>query len=229
MIIIIHGDDIASSRKFYIEQRQKIASLVVFEGKKLTLTDLVQVFEGGGLFSDDKTVFIEELFSEKKESKEFDDIVSYLVKNSGNTVWIWENRDLSKVKNELFKKAVLKPFNFPKEIFTFLDSIRPDNQLQISLFHKVLQTTEPEVVFAMLVRQFRLVLALSDLSDERIDEVKRLAPWQLGKLKRQASLFSLDKLKTIYHKLFEIDLAQKTGANNSLSLSQSIDFFLLEI
>ena len=61
-----------------------------------------------------------------------------------------------------------------------------------------------------------------------IDEVVRLAPWQKSKLERQTRTFSLEQLKQIYSKLYEIEIAQKTG-DSSLSLSQNIDFLLLEM
>ena len=63
---------------------------------------------------------------------------------------------------------------------------------------------------------------------ENAEEVKKLAPWQKGKLTRQASMFGLDNLKKTYKKLYKIDKSQKTGSSN-LTLVQSIDFLLLEI
>jgi len=81
----------------------------------------------------------------------------------------------------------------------------------------------------MLQRQFRILLALSEPSENvPIDELIRLAPWQTGKLERQALSFDLETLKKIYRKLYEIETGQKTGTL-PLSLSQSIDFLLLEM
>ena len=85
---------------------------------------------------------------------------------------------------------------------------------------------EPELIFFMLVRQFRIMLGQEGV--DRIDEVKRMAPWQLGKMQRQAKTFGEEKLKSTYQKLFEIDLALKTG-KIPYSLERSIDFFLADL
>ena len=81
----------------------------------------------------------------------------------------------------------------------------------------------------MLQRQFRLLLAVSEEnSKDSIDEITRLAPWQKSKLEKQARLFQVDKLLSIYKKLYQIDLAQKTG-NLPFSLTASIDFLLADL
>jgi DNA polymerase III delta subunit len=76
----------------------------------------------------------------------------------------------------------------------------------------------------MIVRQFRILLNLIT-NETPIDEVKRMAPWQLSKLKRQAEFFGLEKLKSIYKSLLDIDLNSKTGKSPA-NLKKSIDFFL---
>jgi hypothetical protein len=59
----------------------------------------------------------------------------------------------------------------------------------------------------------------------KIDEVKRMAPWQMGKMQKQSGMFGDSKLKENYQKLFEIDLGSKTG-KIPYSIERSIDFFL---
>jgi DNA polymerase III delta subunit len=63
---------------------------------------------------------------------------------------------------------------------------------------------------------------------DKIDELKRMAPWQLAKLQKQAKQFGGEKLKSAYQKLFELDLALKTG-KIPYSLERSIDFFLADL
>ncbi|MDO8658308.1 MAG: hypothetical protein Q7K55_06205 [Candidatus Levybacteria bacterium] len=228
MITIIHGDDTASSRKYFIEQKSN--NSISFDGEKLTLTDLFQIFEGGGLFSDSKSLFVDSFFSKRKIGLEFDAIILYLNKiNKTDKIFFWEGKELSKKQLSFFKDSNIKIFKLPKPLFQFLDSIKPRNKNTIILFHSGLKYSEPELIFFMLIRQFRLLLALSDeKKGSEIDEVKRLAPWQTGKLKKQSNLFSHDKLKKIYKRLYEIDLGHKTG-NLNMSLIQAIDILLLEI
>ncbi len=229
MITIIHGDDMVSSRKYFVEQKKVEKNPISFYGDKFSLTDLVQILEGGELFSDEKNLFIEDFFSKKKPGKEFDEIISFIEKSKEARIFFWEGKTLTKKYTSLFKISETKLFNIPKDIFAFLDSIYPNNKKSLVLFHNTLKTNEPELVFFMMIRQFRLLLAVSDLKAEKtIDEVKRLAPWQISRLKRQAGYFSSLELKNIYQTLYEIDLAQKTGTL-PLSLVQSIDLLLVSL
>ncbi len=229
MIIIIHGDDIASSRNYYISERQKTKSPVILAGEKLTLSDLMQSLEGGSLFNDEKEIFIENFFSSKKSNINFKEIVVYIDKhNSKANIFFWENSELSKTELAVFKNPLAKLFKIPQNMFGFLDNIKPKNTDSINQFHILLNQTAEELIFFMIVRQFRLLLAVSDLNGSQIDEVKRLAPWQLGKLKSQSKLFEQSKLISIYNKLYEIDSAQKSG-KLAVSLTQAIDFFLIDL
>lgn len=232
MITIIHGDDIVSSRNFFVSQKQKIKNPLEFTGENVTMTNLVQIFEGGELFSEEKTLFLEDFLTKRKQSHEKDAIVSYISKYPQYDIFLWEGKAISAKSLSAFKKAEVKHFKLPQSLFLFLDSLKPGKGLfLIPLFHKTLKNMEAELVFFMLVRQFRLLLALSDKNpsaDGQIDEVKRLAPWQKGNLQRQTSFFTAEELKNRFARLYKIDLAQKTGSL-SLSLVQAIDFFLLDI
>ncbi|MBI2430894.1 MAG: hypothetical protein HYV39_02685 [Candidatus Levybacteria bacterium] len=227
MITIIHGDDIVSSRKYFLEQKEKAGHPIYFEGEKLTLTDLMQISEGGMLFSDEKKVFIEDFFSKRKLTKETSSIINYIKRQEDVDIFFWDGKILAKKQTETFSKAVVKTYLFPKTLFTFLDSLSPGNGKKlISMHNQVLKTIEVELVFFMIIRQFRLLLGITFASP--IDEVGRLAPWQSGKLQKQANLFSQDQLKALYKKLYEIDLGIKTG-KSFLPLRTAVDFFLLEI
>lgn len=225
MITIIHGDDIVTSRRYFLEEKEKVQNPTTFSGGDISLTSLVQIFEGNALFEKEETVFIEDFLHIKK------DILSYLQKTPKLVnVFLWEGKVLVKKQTDIFPNAVIKTFTLPKLLFTFLDSIRPGSGRKlIALANDVLKTTEADLLFFMLVRQFRLLLALSEnASHETIDEVNRLAPWQKSKLQKQVGLFTKDVLKSLYKRLFYIDLEVKTG-KSSLPLRTTVDFFLLEI
>ena len=230
MITIIHGDDIVSSRNYFLEQKEKIKNPISFEGQNLSLTDLVEIFEGDMLFTDDKTIFVENFFTKRKPSKETSTITDYVNKQENVVMFFWEGKTLTKKQAETFLKGVIKTYSLPKSLFAFLDSIKPGNGTKlVALANGTLKTTELDLIFFMLIRQIRLLLAVSDTtSKETIDEVTRLAPWQKNKLLFQAKLFSPNKLKIMYKNLYDIDLGVKTG-KMSLPLRQYIDFFLLEI
>ena len=230
MLTLIHGSDIVTSRKFFTEQQQIKATAVLLEESAVTLTDLTQILEGGGLFGDTKTLFIEQFLSKRKKSSEKDAIVAYLIEQAKeHHIWLWEGKELEKSVLNNFKTATIKDFKLPSTLFSFLDALRPKNGKQlVRLFHQTIKTTEAEMVLFMLVRQFRIFLALIEPGDTIIDEARRLTVWQRSKVEKQAGLFGIEELKNHYAKLFQIEIAQKTG-NLASPLVPTIDFFLLEI
>lgn len=198
--------------------------------KEVGLTALAQILEGAGLFEDTKNLFIENFISERKKSKEKEQITEYLIKNSkNNNIVLWESKELTASQISPFKGASIKIFKLPPSLFTFLDAIKPGNtQEMIRLHHIALEANEPEMIFFMLIRQFRLMLALSQKSNETISEIIRMSPWQKTKLEKQAKLFDVPHLLKLYNKLFLIESAQKTGSL-AVPLASKIDFFVLEI
>lgn len=237
MLTIIHGDNISESRKYFLEQNEKYPTVQILDGEKVTLTDLAQIFDGGELFSESKVAFIEYFLTKRKKSKEKDALVTLLHEYATNhQIFLWEGRELERSVLNQCKTATIKIFKLPQTLFLLLDTLKPNNGKQlISLFHQTISTTEVEMIFFMLVRQVRLLLVLSNprhpgqaRMTENIDELKRLAPWQVTKLQQQARLFSPQQLITFYDKLFQLEKGQKTG-NLSSSLISSIDFLLLEL
>lgn len=233
MITIIHGDDISQSRNYFSQLKQKHKGFVLFDGNNLIITDLVQNIEGSGLFGSTRTIFIEDFLTKlKKNNKESKEILGFIVKKlDGVNFFLWESKEILKRDLSVFKNAAIKLFKLPKNIFLFLDNLKPGNSKNmLNLFHQALDSgIKEELILFMMQRQFRLLLAISDVNEnESIEELIRLAPWQMGKLERQAKLFNISYLKKIYTKLYEIEIAQKTGTL-SLSLNQNIDILLLDI
>lgn len=230
MITIIHGEDTASSRTSFISKKSEQKDAVSFNGETVSLTALTQVLEGGGLFDEEKHIYIEDLLSKRKKSEEAEQILKILQKHEKSVdITLWESKSLSKTVLSHFSKPTVYHFDLPKSLFEFLDSLLPENgKTAVQLFHKTIATTDIHIVVFMIIRHIRLLLALKEPSESSIDEVKRMSPWQSGKMAKQAKAFSLEKLIWFHKALFEIDLSQKTG-KSALTLEQSIDFLLLEI
>ena len=225
MILLIHGNDLASSRDFYFAEKNKLTDVVILEGDGLTFDQLFQAAENKSLFGNEQTILVENYFTKNKSiAIETKKIVEYINSNKNLSLIFWEPTELSKTAQALLKSATVKTFSFPQTLFTFLDNVKPDNaDSLIKLFHQLRQNMEPELIFFMLVRQFRIMLGIE--ASDKIDEVKRMAPWQLSKMQRQAKMFGEAKLKNSYQKLFEMDLGLKTG-KIPYSIDRSIDFFL---
>ena len=229
MITIIHGDDIVRSRDMLTRLKKQFPQHELFQltGENASLTDIVQVFESQSLFAKKKLLILEG-FIETKDKKLVALVLNHLKKHLDHDVVFWEPKAIKQELLSLFpKNATIHFYKQEQLIFQFLDSIRPGNASQmLSLLHRVLQRENPELVFYMLVRQFRLLLGVSTTS--AISDVKRLAPWQRSKLERQARELSLGQVKMLYQKLFQLEREAKTGTN-ALPLAASLDLFLSDI
>lgn len=228
MLVILHGDDTAASRAYFITTKKKSTAPITLEADQVTLTDLTQILTSGGLFGEEKDVFIENLLTKRKKSAELGAILALLNENTSANVYLWEGKELEKKTIAQLKNAKPQLFKLPQSLFQFLDSIKPDNPGSLKLFHQTLETVAPEMIFVMLIRQLRLLLAIIDKTSEPIEEIKRMAPWQAEKLSKQAKLFTIQDLKKNYLMLYDIDLAQKTG-KLPRDLTAAIDFWLLEL
>lgn len=226
MITLIHGDDTVSSRKYLIELKSSSNNPTTFDGKELNFNDFVQTLKSNSLFSNEKSTFIENLFARKK-SEELEKIIDLIKKNLSLNIVIWEDDELSKSQLSIFPKAKVKLFKAPKTLFNFLDSISPNSTKNVLNFHEALKTSDEEMLFYMIIRQFRLFLALREEANGSIDDVQRLSSWQKDKLQRQSKMFTIEQLKRIYNKLYETDLNIKTGVYPNLT--RVIDFLLLDI
>ena len=229
MLTILHGDDIVASRNKLTSVADSFRGYdrLNFVGKNTDITDVIQAFEAQSLFGQKKLILLEE-FLETKDKLLIASLLNHLKKDQAHEVIFWEPKEIKGELLALFPKSV-QTFFFKQEqpLFRFLDAIGPGNAKQmISLFHEVIKRESAELVFYMIIRQFRLLLGVT--SGGAISEVKRLAPWQKARLERQARQFSSEKLIIFYRKLFQIERETKTGLN-ALPLSVSLDLFLAEL
>lgn len=228
MITLIHGEDTEASRNYYFDLKKKSKIALTLDGVSLTLTDLQQAIDGQDLFGETKNVFIENLLSKRKSTKDIEQFVA-VINSSGADIIVWESKELTPKQSGLFGKATARVFKIPSTIFTFLDGVRPHNGKQLlELFHKTLEDKDPEFVLFMLTRLVRTLLALQDNSKNQISEVSRMAPWQRGKVEKQATLFTAVQLIDVHSKLFALELGMKTGGL-TLPLAQSMDLLLLSL
>jgi hypothetical protein len=227
MILIIHGNDLASSRDYYSKEKDKLESPILMEGESLTYEQVFQAAENKTFFDSKTVLAIENFFSKNKSNSiEFKKVIEYLNSNNNLEIIFWEDTEISKANQTIIKNASVKTFSYPQVLFKFLDSLKPGNSENIiKLVYELKKNVENELIFFMIIRQFRLMIGQLG-EGQKIDEVKRLQSWQTGKLSKQASLFGKEKLVRLYQQLFEIDLSQKTG-KLPYGLNKSIDIFLL--
>lgn len=228
MITLIYGEDTTASRNHYYELKQHAVEPLILDGTTISLTDLQQALSGDDLFGTARDIFIENLISKRKSPKDIE-ILQHVLVNAKANIVVWESKELTKKQIEGFGKATVKQFKIPSTIFALLDGLKPENGKELfELFHKTLLDKDPEFVLVMLQRQVRMLLALQDTGTEQISEVSRIAPWQRGKLERQAKLFTTEQLMTLHNGLFTLEKNMKTG-QLSQSLENEIDFLLLSL
>lgn len=128
----------------------------------------------------------------------------------------------------------LTPYGNPPNIFEMVDALASGNARQAQkVFHQLLETDEPPLLFGMVVRQFRLLIQGRELLDEGGDAtqaVKEIAEMNskfvAEKALRQAGRFRLEELEAIYHRLLELDTAVKMG---DMSYELGIDLLIAEM
>lgn len=232
MITILHGEHTVDSRKklnTLREQAQKLGKEVLeLEGKSVPYEELIQSLESLTLFGNSRLVIIDNFLSSLKPGTKRDEITQYFIQGAFDAdLILWEDKAVGRSLIKLKKAGHVRveEFKTPTAVFSLVESLAPNSTAQsIYYFHKTLESTVPEIVFAMLVRQFRLLIATAAGAD--IPEIARIAPWQKGKFTTQAALFSGALLKRLYKDLMIIDYQIKTG-KSPYDLTKRIEQFMM--
>ncbi len=211
-MLIIHGEDIVSARNHLNDELEKAksssAGVSRFDARDLDLTKLTQVLEAMTLFGLQPMIIIEGLFSLPK-SKNKERLIEFLTKYQDRQIILFENKNLTATALKPFKKAAVSGHKPAAIIFTFLDSLKPGSvSRSLSLLDQLENANQPpELVFAMLVRQVRLLIQALEPNS------LKGAPWQKSRLTSQARAFGEGGLLKLHHDLYHIDKQLKIGAN----------------
>jgi DNA polymerase-3 subunit delta len=117
-------------------------------------------------------------------------------------------------------------------IFEFVDALgNRDRKKAMNEYHRLLGDQDPQRVFGMIIRQFRLLLLSREIIDKNGDEKDitsqlKTHPYVSRKIASQAGQFSQTQLDGIYHRLLDIDSDLKMGV---MSGDLNIDLLIAEI
>lgn len=120
----------------------------------------------------------------------------------------------------------------PADIFALVDAVgRKDGKTALSHLGRLLAEGEPPLrIFAMLVRQLRLLLAVQALAGQQPDaQLAKLVgapPFVIRKLRGQADYFTERELRDLYSRLAELDHQFKTGRREP---EASMELFITEV
>jgi len=224
-MIILHGEDANKSYGRLIilteELKSKQIEVITYDATELDITHLRQEIGSSSLFGSTKCFVIKNLLSGTK-SKNKDKLIDLINQETSHEIILWENKNLSATILKKFSKAKVEGFSISPVIFKFLDSLRPHNTQNILLSWKKLlnEGTEPEFVFAMSVRQIKLLIQAKSGPS-----FIKLAPYPTRLITQQATYFTLDHLLYLYKNLSDIDIKIKTGTGSNTIDNLLTNFF----
>lgn len=225
---ILHGENnLASSKRLVEVTEQQINSgnkVISLDANNLKLEILRQELEPADLFGNTSFVCLTGLLSgTKKKSQE--KIIQFLKTQNYQNLLLYETKSIHASTLKQFKGAIVENFKVEVDIFRFLEKIDPNQKenLLLSFQDLLVKKTEPEFIFAMLVRQIRqLIIAKTNPAQ------LKAPPFAINKLKQQSSAFTLDKLLDIHAGLYHIDLSIKTG-KTQIDLKTLLSNFFLQL
>jgi DNA polymerase-3 subunit delta len=137
-----------------------------------------------------------------------------LLENEVEKLVLYKGQDMIEVEDV----SLLCPYVAEASIFDLVDALgeRKGRAAATLLNKKFQEGTDPFYLFAMFIRQFRLLIQVKELSDNgrppaEIAKTLKLHPFPTGKLHQQSKNFSLPQLEQIYDHLLDIDIGVKTG------------------
>lgn len=216
-MIIIHGNN-------QVKAQDKLAQLVTqakannleisrLGSKSLSPTILSQTLTPSSLFSDSRLVIINNLLSLPQSSNK-KKLLDILKKSTAKNLILYEGKDTHPATIKSLAPTEVFQFKESPLIYKFTDSLRPRNPKQaLSILEEIINNREPlEMLFFMLARHVRQLIQVKTPGS------LKLAPWQIGKLNQQSSLFTEEQLIALHQDLYQIDKRQKTSHIKSLEL-----------
>ena len=223
-MIIVHGEDTKKSYSFLSEltygYKEKGFSVLSYDASELDITSLEQKLIPLDLFGRQNLLVISQIFSGVK-SKQKESLKKTLQFYQDKPIILYEQKEITSASLKAFSSSQIESFKIPPAIFKFLESLTPGSESSVSLYSDLLsQGLEPEFVFAMIVRQIRLLLK-AKVAPQDI----KIHPFAKKKLLYQVQKFGLSQLVALHHSLYGIDKQIKLGVS-PLPVSQLLVGFL---
>lgn len=224
MFYILHGDDISASRN-YLTQLVGNKTPIILDGKSVHFSAIEESLVSSDLFGGEKIIILEFLLSKNKKKREI--TLKLAEMNPQVDIVFFEETKLSPTLLGLLKRAEVKAFLLPQFYFQLLDSFAPGNSQYIfGLYHQVLHTTAPELVFYSLMKRVRqlVILQMGDLKNSK--DLAVLQGWQVEKLRKQLARWSQNGLIEMYKALQNTEIKLKSGGL-PVGLSKELDILIL--
>ena len=222
MIHILLGEDSSLSRQSWVNIKKEFLKKNVLVSIIESVEDLTQISSGytvQSLFNKKQVYFCENLFSKKIKTTNKKALFSIkTIQDLNIDIYDWED-GIPKWRFKLPKdiKAKIVEFKPPHSIFKLLDSMYPSN---LNKFINILSSIDKDenFIFNMIVKRTRQLLMIKLASQS----LKNIQPWQIIKLKKQASLWNSRALIEFYNGLFKIEKRVRTNTT-PYNLKESLE------
>ncbi|HCQ31063.1 TPA: hypothetical protein DIU27_01600 [Candidatus Collierbacteria bacterium] len=227
-MLIIHGEDTTSSYKRLSEIidsfKKNQIEVVIKDATELDSTTLRQESQPTNLFGYSKCLIIKNLLTGNK-AKQKETLIDIVSKTQDVEMVLFETKKIPISTLKPFSKAKIESFDINPVIFKFVDMLRPGNtkSLLAGWNRLMVLNHEPEYVFAMIVRQIRLLIQAKSGPS-----YLKLSPYPKKLITTQAAVFELPHLLDLHQLLYEIDKKIKTGSS-SLPIDQFLTQFFLKV
>jgi DNA polymerase III delta subunit len=219
-VVVLHGDD---EKKIY-ERLQKFVSVAkerAWEMAQLDESDISvrEQLNTSSLFSANRFFTLKEI--SKLGKKELEWLAKNYENLDGTLIIYHEGVIPISFLKALPKETKIEEFKLPVLLWNFLDGLAPGNcNRQVSTFHKIIEKQPVEFIFSLIAKHFRNLYWVA------VDPTSTGFPfWKLGKLKSQASRFTVEKLQQLIGSLAEIDIKVKTSKAN---LTDELDLIIIK-
>lgn len=228
MITLLHGSFSEASRREFIRRKDeaKVKDIRSLDGRTLDQGALTQALESHSMFGSDTIVFIENLFGKLGRKVKLIEQLCHILTSAGTSVDIilWENKEMGATVLKSLPGADVEQFKIPSVIFQILDGLAPSGSPRIlPLYTTLVQTEAPELIFAMIARRIRQLI---QIQDGVIPE--GMQGWQATRLTRQAKLFTMDRLLSMYKRLLDMEFSIKNGSS-PFNLAQLTEQFIIDL
>lgn len=224
MIQIICGENSIASRDYFLEIKKNLQKQNYFisEIRPENIADLTEPETITPLFYQNKAFFAENLYQKISKNKKIIDKLVQLFSTKFD-LYIWEEKTKYELKS--FSRFKIIEFKLEKNIFNLLDNFFPGNKESFyTMLHQIINEKNENLFFYLLTKRIRQLILVKTNQN-----LPLIQPWQLYRLKKQASKWSLANLVKIYQSFFSIEIDLKTS-QTPYTLLQLIDitscFFL---
>ena len=209
MIVILHGEDTASSRSRLHQIKNSLRGAKTdFLGPGTSQEEFYKHLLIDSLFKEEKIIVFEDYFSTQKKftTKILEDIPKDKV------VIFYERSQLAPYKiAKIVKLAKIENFKPQPVLFTFLDSLSPKSKAAQILLWQL--AGQKGILWHLQNRLFLLILASRGLTLDKVEKIsgRKLADWQWARIKNQAVQFSPANLISLFSASLKVDQMVKIG------------------